>query len=53
MSANPAEEWQLVVIDDEGDVVNCACGTSLVRCVRCGESRCLSCDPYEESDDCA
>jgi hypothetical protein len=29
---------------------DCACGAPLVVCEKCGEDRCLNCDPYSDDD---
>ena len=33
---------------NEWDADICACGTPVVSCHGCAESRCLKCDPYTE-----
>lgn len=51
--SEPIQAWQVVVFNEVGQAENCACGTSLIHCVKCGDPRCLSCDPYDGSDICA
>lgn len=41
-----------VVSDGEGHDL-CACGQTMVVCKKCGDSRCLSCDPYRNGENCA